>query len=61
MSNHRWNIEVSYHKYWIDGTIKKIRYFNHANSKKKALELLEKVNNDRVKLLSWSHTIWNQY
>lgn len=61
MSNHRWNIEVLYYKYWTDGTIKKIKYFNHTDSKKKTLKLLEKVNNDRIKSLSWSYTIWNQY
>lgn len=61
MSNHRWNIELSYHKHWFDGTIKKIRYFSHADSKKEALKILEKADNDRIKSLSWTHIIWKQY
>lgn len=61
MSNHRWNIEVSCHKYWTDGTIKKIRYFSHARSKKEALKILNKIDNERINLLPWDHTIWKQY
>ena len=61
MSNHRWNVEISYYKYWFDGTIKKMRYFTHGSSKKEALKILNKINDERVKSSTWSHTIWQQY
>lgn len=61
MSNHRWNVEISYHKYWFDGTIKKMRYFTHTSSKKEALKIVNKINNERVKSLTWDQIIWKQY
>lgn len=61
MSNHRWNIEISYYKYWFDGTIKKIRYFAHGSSKKEALKILNKIDNERTKSLTWEFSIWKQY
>lgn len=61
MSNHRWNVEISYYKYWFDGTIKKIRCFAHSDSKKGALKIVNKINNERVKSLTWTQTIWKQY
>lgn len=61
MSNHRWNIEISYYKYWFDGTIKKIRYFAHSNNKKEALKIINKIDNERIKSLTWEFSIWKQY
>lgn len=61
MSNHRWNVEIHYHKYWSDGTIKKIRYFAHESSKKGALNLVKKIGDNRVKSLTWDYQIWKQY
>lgn len=61
MSNHRWNIEISYYKYWFDGTIKKIKYFTHRNSKKEALKIINKIDNEKVKSLTSDYTIWKQY
>ena len=61
MSNHRWNVEILYYKYWFDGTIKKVKYFTHSSSKKEALKILNKIDGERVKSLTWCHTIWKQY
>lgn len=61
MSHHRWNVEISYYRYWFDGTIKKMRHFAHGSNKKEALKILNKINNERVKSLTWNHTIWQQY
>lgn len=61
MSNHRWNVEISCYKYWFDGTIKKIRYFAHGSSKKEALKILNKIDNERAKSLTWEFSIWKQY
>jgi hypothetical protein len=61
MSNHRWNIEISYYKYQFDGTIKKIRYFTHSDSKKEALKVLNKIDDERIKSLTWKHYIYKIY
>lgn len=60
MSNHRWNVEVSYYEYF-KGDIKRIRFFGQASSKKGALNLIKKIDNKRIKLLSWSSQMWRQY
>lgn len=61
MSNHRWNIEAIFYEYEGDGGILQVKKFDYAKSKKEALKKLKKIDNHRVKSLTWQHWIYKVY
>lgn len=61
MSNHRWNIEAIFYKSGGDGYILQVKKFDYAKSKKEALKKLKKIDDCRIKSLTWQHWIYKVY
>lgn len=61
MSGHRWNIETIFYEYGGDGHILQIKKFDCAKSKKEAINKLKKIEERRIKSLTWQHWIYKVY